>query len=804
MNLLMAALYDGFIKNKGIKAHIKEHHNIEEKEKNDPNKLSVGGKLSPIFHSMVSGVIDENRKSINNNNNEIDVDSSPMIKRILQRAGRDKSQHIEKNHEILLKKPNFKYPHFTIEYKVKPGSNIITTYAYLLLNSKSLNILILLCLTLNIVTIAMERVNMSETENFYMHTINFGCTIIFFIEIMMRLMILGPKKFGYNHFDKLDFVIIWLNMSDIIYLTTNGIDIFHSESSYSSIMKCIKTMRILRFLVGLQYWPRGSVLFIEMIKALVKTKEFIVLVVISIFVGALVGMEFFAYRIRFINDEEDIPTDFSLGSPPRLNYDGIGSALMTTTMICLNEEWNTIMYEHMRILGTKVGVYFITILLIGEVILIRMFMALFINGVIHSENIKNLLKIDNSWKKFFKSIFSVKNKEKVLSALYLLTKPKENPTIKINEIKLIPHSQNETNQINPIDTHDVVFEHIPKPVDLIKKLSLSSKGHPTSPYNMHHGHEKVTLPNWKTVGFIKWFKTVCKIIVRHRYFERAILGTILISVVFLMIHNPMESPDAFENSIQVYIDIVVIIFYFIEILLKILAYGVLFSGPDSFLLDPWNCFDVVLLVLTLLGTIDSISSFSSVNVKWCRVFRIFKIIKLAQGLRDAMNILFKSIPDLISLTFFYFMNLFVFGIIAVNYLKGVFFYCNTIDLEIQSCVITREDCFDYGGDWVNQDLNFDNIFISLSTLFQISTTEGWVEEMFNGIDFVGVQKNPIKDNHSIMALFYITFFIIANLIVINMFIGILVETYLHQKNLHCKNLKLFLIYFYNSSFWTFE
>ena len=278
----------------------------------------------------------------------------------------------------------------------------------------------------------------------------------------------------------------------------------------------------------------------------------------------------------------------------------------------------------------------------------------------------------------------------------------------------------------------------------------------------------------------------------------------MISVVFLMIHNPMESPDAFENSIQVYIDIVVIIFYFIEILLKILAYGVLFSGPDSFLLDPWNCFDVVLLVLTLLGTIDSISSFSSVNVKWCRVFRIFKIIKLAQGLRDAMNILFKSIPDLISLTFFYFMNLFVFGIIAVNYLKGVFFYCNTIDLEIQSCVITREDCFDYGGDWVNQDLNFDNIFISLSTLFQISTTEGWVEEMFNGIDFVGVQKNPIKDNHSIMALFYITFFIIANLIVINMFIGILVETYLHQKNLHCKNLKLFLIYFYNSSFWTFE
>jgi len=36
------------------------------------------------------------------------------------------------------------------------------------------------------------------------------------------------------------------------------------------------------------------------------------------------------------------------------------------------------------------------------------------------------------------------------------------------------------------------------------------------------------------------------------------------------------------------------------------------------------------------------------------------------------------------------------------------------------------DCFDYGGSWVNNDYNFDNILNALITLFVISTTEGWV------------------------------------------------------------------------------
>jgi hypothetical protein len=41
---------------------------------------------------------------------------------------------------------------------------------------------------------------------------------------------------------------------------------------------------------------------------------------------------------------------------------------------------------------------------------------------------------------------------------------------------------------------------------------------------------------------------------------------------------------------------------------------------------------------------------------------------------------------------------------------------------------------DYGGVWVNQDSNFDNVGNSVLTLFASITTEGWTDVMWLAID----------------------------------------------------------------------
>ena len=108
-----------------------------------------------------------------------------------------------------------------------------------------------------------------------------------------------------------------------------------------------------------------------------------------------------------------------------------------------------------------------------------------------------------------------------------------------------------------------------------------------------------------------------------------------------------------------------------------------------------------------------------------RVLRPFRLISKNEGLKNAINSLLLSIPSIINLFFICFVFFLLFGIFGINYFKGSFFNCVNVDLY-SYFVNNKQDCFDLGGDWVNYFLNFDNILISMVSLFVLLTTEGWV------------------------------------------------------------------------------
>lgn len=68
----------------------------------------------------------------------------------------------------------------------------------------------------------------------------------------------------------------------------------------------------------------------------------------------------------------------------------------------------------------------------------------------------------------------------------------------------------------------------------------------------------------------------------------------------------------------------------------------------------------------------------------------------------------------------------MFGIFGTNFFKGTYYSCD-INKADEHIIIGKYDCFDYGGNWVNADYNFDNALNSINSLFVISTTEGWLE-----------------------------------------------------------------------------
>jgi hypothetical protein len=61
--------------------------------------------------------------------------------------------------------------------------------------------------------------------------------------------------------------------------------------------------------------------------------------------------------------------------------------------------------------------------------------------------------------------------------------------------------------------------------------------------------------------------------------------------------------------------------------------------------------------------------------------------------------------------------------------------------------------------WTNPIDNYDNILMATFTLWQISTTELWVDTMHGAIAAVGVDQQPRAGHNPLLALFFIAFIV---------------------------------------------
>ena len=72
---------------------------------------------------------------------------------------------------------------------------------------------------------------------------------------------------------------------------------------------------------------------------------------------------------------------------------------------------------------------------------------------------------------------------------------------------------------------------------------------------------------------------------------------------------------------------------------------------------------------------------------------------------------------------------------------------------------------------MNSDSNFDNIVRASRTLFEMSTTEGWVGVMNLGIDSRGIHLQPKTNSNRLNSIYFILFIIIGSFFILNLFVG---------------------------------
>jgi hypothetical protein len=88
------------------------------------------------------------------------------------------------------------------------------------------------------------------------------------------------------------------------------------------------------------------------------------------------------------------------------------------------------------------------------------------------------------------------------------------------------------------------------------------------------------------------------------------------------------------------------------------------------------------------------------------------------------------------------------------------------------------NCVEQGGRWVEAiSQSFNTIFSSFLTLVEISTTEGWVDVMYQAVDAVDPMMEPVRDHSEVWSIAFMFFIFVAFFFYINLCVGVIVDNY---------------------------
>ena len=214
---------------------------------------------------------------------------------------------------------------------------------------------------------------------------------------------------------------------------------------------------------------------------------------------------------------------------------------------------------------------------------------------------------------------------------------------------------------------------------------------------------------------------------------------IIASSAALMFDMPSVLPGSPTANTLELLDYLSTAICLVEMVLKMIAYGV-FNPPDGYLLDGWNVLDAFIVTTSVLALaasgVEGLSVFRSMRAM--RTLRPLRVIQRNPGLKQVVNSFLRAIPGMWSVVQVCALVFLVYGRFMMQFLSGRMAECS------DSAIVQRDACvgtfFARDGTrlprvWINADVgNFDNIFMAMLTLFEMSTLEMWPDMMFSAID----------------------------------------------------------------------
>ncbi|XP_054687450.1 voltage-dependent T-type calcium channel subunit alpha-1I isoform X4 [Grus americana] len=276
------------------------------------------------------------------------------------------------------------------------------------------------------------------------------------------------------------------------------------------------------------------------------------------------------------------------------------------------------------------------------------------------------------------------------------------------------------------------------------------------------------------------FRLLCQTVIAHKLFDYVVLAFIFLNCITIALERPQIEHRSTERIFLTVSNYIFTAIFVAEMTLKVVSLG-LYFGDQAYLRSSWNILDGFLVFVSLIDIVVSVASAGGAKIlgvlrvlRLLRTLRPLRVISRAPGLKLVVETLISSLKPIGNIVLICCAFFIIFGILGVQLFKGKFYHCLGVDIRN---ITNRSDCVAANYKWVHHKYNFDNLGQALMSLFVLASKDGWVNIMYNGLDAVAVDQQPVTNNNPWMLLYFISFLLIVSFFVLNMFVGVVVENF---------------------------
>jgi voltage-gated sodium channel len=206
-------------------------------------------------------------------------------------------------------------------------------------------------------------------------------------------------------------------------------------------------------------------------------------------------------------------------------------------------------------------------------------------------------------------------------------------------------------------------------------------------------------------------------------FQHTVVGLILLNAMTLGLETS-DSLMAAWGEVMHLIDRVLLVFFTAELAIRVFA----FRG--RFLRDPWGVFDLIVVGISWLPATGPLAVLRAL-----RVLRVLRLASVVPSLRNVVEAMLAALPGMGSIVLLMLLIFYVFAVMATKLF----------------------------GEAMPE--HFGHLGATFFTLFQLMTLDDWANIV-----------KPAMEVEPLSWLFFIAFILLATFVVLNLFIGVIVES----------------------------